>query len=70
MHPDEGVHDVEAVTHVVHHHPGPGDQVVQLPEHGPAHHHDQIVQHGHVDHPQPLMTKKYMTLESCEANNA
>ena len=54
MHPDKGVDDVEEVAGVVEQQPGGGDEVVQLPEHGAAHHHDQVVQHRHVDHPQPL----------------
>ena len=54
VHPDEGVDDVEEVAGVVEQQPGGGEEVVQLPEHGAAHHHDQVVQHRHVDHPQPL----------------
>ena len=54
MHPDEHIHYVESITDIVHDHPGGGDQVVQLPEDGPTHHHNQVVEHSHVDQPQPL----------------
>ena len=57
MHSHEGVHDVEEVRDVVQDHPGHGDEVVELPEHGPPHHHDKIVQDSHVNNPQPLTTK-------------
>ena len=51
MHSDKCVNDIEAVTEIVEHHPGDGEHVVQLPEHGSPHHQDQIVQHRNVYYP-------------------
>ena len=54
MHSYERVNEIDEVAEVVQDHPSDGDEIVKLPEHGPANHHDQVVQDGHVDNPQPL----------------
>ena len=54
MHSYERVDDVEEVAEVVEDHPGDGHEIVKLPEHSPANHHDRVVEDGHVDNPQPL----------------
>ena len=54
MHSYEGVNEIDEVAEVVQDHPSDGDEIVELPEHSPANHHDQVVQDGHVYNPQPL----------------
>ena len=54
MHSYERVNDIEEVAEVVQDHPSDGQQIVKLPEHSPANNHDQVVEDGHVDNPQPL----------------
>ena len=43
MHSYERVDDVEEVAEVVEDHPGDGHEIVKLPEHSPANHHDRVV---------------------------
>ena len=55
MHPHKYVHQVKRITEVVKHHPGYGEHVVQVPEHGPPHDQGKIVQDRDVDDAQPVV---------------
>ena len=54
MHSYERINEIDEVAEVVQDHPSDGDEIVKLPKHSPANHHDRIVQYGHVNNPQPL----------------
>ena len=64
MHSYERVDDVEEVAEVVEDHPGDGHEIVKLPEHSPANHHDRVVEDGHVDNPQPLENMLFLNKSS------
>ena len=54
MHSYERINEIDEVAEVVQDHPSDGDEIVKLPEHSPANHHDSVVEDGHVNNPQPL----------------
>ena len=57
MHSYERVNGIEEVAEIVQDHPSDRHKIVKLPEHSPANHHDQVVEDGHVDNPQPLVIR-------------
>ena len=59
MHPDQGVKDVEEITKVVQHQPRDRKKIVQFPEDSSSDHKDQVVEHGEVDDPQPVVMIRF-----------
>ena len=59
MHPDQGVKDEEEITKVVQHQPRDRKKTVQLPEDSSSDHKDQVVEHGEVYDPQPIVMIRF-----------